>query len=478
MMRSSLQLQSGLALRSSWRPVSAWRAAPGVTLAVPASSPDGDQAGRAAAFTGVAVGGGTQDIPLSARMLGAFSIVAFLAVCGAFVTTLLMPEPSGGGLSAAAVAAYGFAAVVAVSALALGLVVARSVAGPVTEITAVMERLAGGDLDARLDMRTTADEIGRMTRAIATFRDQAIEHRKAGEQRERERAALNAEREQVRAAMADSLKSQVGDKVSSVLNEIDAMRALSERMQEAHRNAITQYQAVDASSLRNVEVTAEFAAAVDTLSECAKAIRESLEASVSTTQRAAERASQTERDLNALIGSAESITRVVELISSIAGQTKILALNAQVEAVRAGREGASFIVVAEEVKALSSQTFSAVEEVVSHVETVREQISGTAQSVRAILADVKAIDDSSKTISTKVEEQLAAMESVAQSAEDARAGSEAVRSAAGSLSRTGEATSAAVEKVDTGADQIGLAARQLQQELDRYLSEIRNQNAA
>jgi methyl-accepting chemotaxis protein len=478
MMQSSLRLQSARVLRSGLRPVSALRPAPGLTF--PQLVGDAPAAGQGAAsgFAPIEVGGGAQDIPLSARMLGAFSIVAFLAVCGAFITALIMPEAPGGGLSPAALSAYGFAGLVSISAIALGLLVARSVAGPVTEITAVMERLAAGDLEARLEMRQTADEIGRMTRAIAIFRDQAIEHRKASEARERERAAMAAEREKVRATMADSLKAQVGDKVSSVLGEIESMRALSERMQEAHRNAIAQYQAVDASSLRNVELTAEFASAVETLSQCARAIRESLDVSSATTQRAAERASQTESDLSQLIESAENITRVIELISSIAGQTKILALNAQVEAVRAGREGASFIVVAEEVKALSSQTFNAVEEVVSHVETVRQQIGETAESVRAILSDVKAIDDASHAISGQVEEQLSAMESVAKGAEDARAGSEAVRSAAGSLSETGAQTSAAVEKVDTGADQIGLAARQLQEELERYLNEIRNQDAA
>ena len=478
MLKSQLRLRSVWSLTSALRPVSALEPAAGVTTSS-ARGPARALEAEARGFTPIEVGGGTQDIPLSARMLGAFSVVAFLAVCGAFVTNLLIPAaPQSGAVTPAGLAAFAFAGVVAATAMALGVVVARSVAGPVTEITAVMERLAGGDLDARLEMRQSADEIGRMTRAIAMFRDQAIEHRKAAEQRERERAAIAAERGKVRAKMADSLKAQVGDKVSSVLTEIDAMRALSERMQDAHRSAIAQYEAVDSTSLRNVEVTAEFAAAVDTLSTCAKAIRESLDASSATTERAAQRASQAESDLNQLIESAENITRVIELISSIAGQTKILALNAQVEAVRAGREGASFIVVAEEVKALSSQTFNAVEEVVSHVETVREQIGETAQSVRDILSDVKAIDASSRAISTQVEEQLSAMDSVAKSAVDAREGSEAVRSAAGTLSETGAETSAAVEKVDHGADQIGSAARQLQDELERYLSEIRNQDAA
>jgi len=470
--RSGLVLQSGLEQRSGLRP------APGLNFS---SLQRGNRAGSetsGAAYIALEIGGGANDIPLAARMVGAFSVVAFLAVCAAFVTHLLTPPAADGGLTAASLAGFAFAAVVAATSIVLGVIVARSVARPVTQITSVMERLAGGDLDARLEMRATADEIGRMTRAISTFRDQAIEHRNAAEQRERERAEVTAERERVRTRMAEGLKAQIGEKVSSVLTEIESMRRLSSLMQEAHQLALGQYEAVDASSLRNVQVTAEFAGAVDTLSDCARAIRESLDASTRTTERAAQRASQAESDLGQLTRSAETITKIIELISSIAAQTKILALNAQVEAVRAGSAGTSFIVVAEEVKALSAQTFNAVEEVVAQVENVRSQIGGTVESVRSIITDVKAIDQSSRDISTRVEEQLAAMDSVSRSARDARQGSEAVRTAADTLSETGVQTSAAVEKVEHGAGQIGSAARQLEAEFERYLEEIRNQDAA
>jgi hypothetical protein len=70
------------------------------------------------------------------------------------------------------------------------------------------------------------------------------------------------------------------------------------------------------------------------------------------------------------------------------------------------------------------------------------------------------------------------MDSVSRSARDARQGSEAVRTAADTLSETGVQTSAAVEKVEHGAGQIGSAARQLEAEFERYLEEIRNQDAA
>ncbi|MEQ8406101.1 MAG: methyl-accepting chemotaxis protein [Oceanicaulis sp.] len=473
-----MSLRSGRTLQSAFAPVSALRPAPGLTFAGALQSPAPSDARAGDVIGPLEIGGGASDIPLAARMVGAFSIVAFLAVCAAFVTNLLMPVSDDGAMSPAALASLGFAGVVAVTALVLGVLVARSVAAPVTEITAVMERLAKGDLDARLDMNPSADEIGRMTRAIAIFRDQAIEHRKAAEARERERAALAEARERARAQMAAGLKTQVGEKVSSVLAEIDAMRRLSDLMQEAQRNAMAQYQAVDASTVRNVEVTSEFASAVDMLSGSARAIRETLQTSAATTERAAARASQAEADLQTLIAAAGDITRIIELISTIAGQTKILALNAQVEAVRAGRDGAAFVIVAEEVKALSAQTFDAVEEVVGQVETVRAQIDGTVENVRNILEDVKAIDRSSREISSRVEDQLGAMDTVARQAADARETSETVRSAADTLGRTGEETSAAVEKVDQGAGQIGSAARQLEAEFERYLSEIRNQDAA
>jgi methyl-accepting chemotaxis protein len=476
---SSLSLRSAMAPFSSLRPVSALRRAPGLSFSGAAiGAAPADTTANAHTAAPLVIDSGAADIPLTARMVGAFSIVAFLALCGAFVTNLLTPPPAQGGITAAALAGFGFAGVVAVSSLALGLLVARSVARPVMEITDVMERLAAGDLDAWLDRRASADEIGRMTRAIAIFRDQAIEHRKSAEQRERDRAQLEAEREQVRRQMAAGLKQQVGEQVSGVLGEIDAMRRLSQVMQDAHRQAMDQYAAVDASTRRNVEVTAEFAGAVERLSTSAHAIRETLDASSQTTERAAQRAGQAEADLRQLIESAADITRIIELISSIASQTKILPLNAQVEAVRAGREGASFIVVAEEVKALSAQTFSAVEEVVAQVDAVRGQIDGTVENVRCILSDVKAIDSASRDIAAQVEAQLSAMTTVSERAADARSSSETVRTAAETLSDSGAQTSAAVERVEAGAGQIGSAAQRLEAEFERYLNEIRSQDAA
>lgn len=487
-----LTARSALSPVSALRPVSAFVPAPGLRQA-----PGGyGQAPQAAGFgharptvraggaggaapQGVSADIGADNIPLTIRLTGAFVIVAFLTGAGAFVTTLQIDAMAAPGADMASTAdmarltALGLAGVTAAVSVGLGLFIARSIAAPVQQITQVMERLAGGDLDARLPARQGADEIGRMGRAIATFRDQAVDHRKSLEAREAERESATADRDALRQRLAEEVEAEIGARISAMTAELDGLRALSRDLLSQQEIAVNKAGVVDAAAEDGLKLARNFVEAVNQLTGSTSAISQRVEEAAQISTAAAGQAEEASEDIERLVEAAGDITRVIDLISEIAGQTKILALNAQVEAMRAGKAGASFIVVAQEVKSLSNQTSAAVQEVSAYIAAIRERTGGTAEKVRAIIENVSSMDGAAHAVSQAVEAQLQTARTIGTDADAARRSSETIRSASAALSQAATTSAGAAVKVDGGAEALGAESETLSTAFSDFLTRIR-----
>lgn len=491
---SGLRLSSGLRPVSRLRRVSAFVPAPGVTPppgerartvfdnGEPVSA-GADLAGaasaRAPAFGGVEVSDSMGEIPLGVRLMLAFLTIGFLAISGAFVANLQIGQIVGAGDAAEATAGraqlitFAMAGATALLAVVLGVLITRSIAGPVTEITEAMDRLSSGDTSAALPQRLGGDEIGRMTRAIAVFRDQALKVQALTAERERERLEEEAKREALRGQLAERLQAAVGEQVAQVKHEVAAMRDLSTRMVDSQTAAIERSGEMSEAAEDGLKLAMGFADAVERLSAATSSIQQRVEEGAQLSAEAAERAGETDADIAALVAAADDISRVTDLISEIAGQTKILALNAQVEAMRAGQAGASFIVVAEEVKTLSSRTSDAVAEVSRQVDQIRDRTGRTAGKVRAIIDSVGAIDGAVREISGAVAEQLTEARRIAEDAATSRERHERVGGAIQALREDAETTSEAARRVDAGAEAVRERVETLDGEFSGFLQQSR-----
>jgi len=156
----------------------------------------------------------------------------------------------------------------------------------------------------------------------------------------------------------------------------------------------------------------------------------------------------------------------------VAEQTNLLALNATIEAARAGEAGKGFAVVASEVKTLAAQTAKATEQIASQITGVQTSTETAVVSLKAIASKVSDINGLTGAIAAAVEEQQAATQEIASNV--TRAADESSRAAAnaGSVTEAAARTKTDAMTVSRASDQLGQVARNISEAVNGFLGSI------
>jgi len=169
------------------------------------------------------------------------------------------------------------------------------------------------------------------------------------------------------------------------------------------------------------------------------------------------------KSVDGLKASSAEIGNVVSLISAIAKQTNLLALNATIEAVRAGDAGRGFAVVASEVKALSSATQNATEEIGRKIDQLQRDAQESIAAVNRIMTAIAAIRPVFAAVASAVEQQIATtgelsrsaadssrfVASVAESATEIKVASARAEQSGGAIDRSGQDAANLAAKLQT-----------------------------
>ncbi|MFI5938349.1 methyl-accepting chemotaxis protein [Actinoplanes sp. NPDC051494] len=178
---------------------------------------------------------------------------------------------------------------------------------------------------------------------------------------------------------------------------------------------------------------------------------------------------QTTNETVAKLGtSSAEIGDVVKVITAIAEQTNLLALNATIEAARAGEAGKGFAVVASEVKDLAQETAKATEDISRRVETIQADTSSAVAAIGEISQIIQRINDYQVTIASAVEEQTATTQEMSRSIGEAAGGSSTIAANINGVAQSAELTSSTLVEADDAVGQLNRVADELRTVANRF----------
>jgi methyl-accepting chemotaxis protein len=187
---------------------------------------------------------------------------------------------------------------------------------------------------------------------------------------------------------------------------------------------------------------------------------------------AAADATATDADITALSKVTQRIGDVVKLIRDIAEQTNLLALNATIEAARAGEAGRGFAVVASEVKSLAVQTAKATGEITKEISSVQTSTGGAVTAIRAITQRMREINDHASEVVGAIGRQELATGQISQNIASAAEGSNAVVSALSDVAMGVTQTRSSAQTVLAASEKVENAAAKLRAEVEGFLRTV------
>lgn len=298
-----------------------------------------------------------------------------------------------------------------IAAIALSYLINRIIMAPIRGTVEVIESMAAGDLTKRIDVRSS-DEIGSMAGHMNDFIDSLQGIIRSFADNAVELASASAE--------LSNTSEQMAHGAEQVANQSTAVATAGEEM---------------TATSRDISLTCQLAADSSVAAmAAARSGSEVVGQTVTVMGKIAERVQMTAKTIDGLGTRSDQIGAIIGTIEDIADQTNLLALNAAIEAARAGEQGRGFAVVADEVRALAERTTRATREIgdmIKSIQTetrsavgemevgVREVQQGTGEASRSgdaiaqILDQIEAVNMQVNQIATAAEEQTATTSEIA-----------------------------------------------------------------
>ncbi|WP_319529711.1 methyl-accepting chemotaxis protein [uncultured Cohaesibacter sp.] len=367
--------------------------------------------------------------------------------------------------------------IIAIAALLAGLlfayIIARGITGPVNALTASMKRLAKDDLEAEVPGKTRRDEIGEMAAAVEVFKQNIIKGKRLEAQQAEMKKQAEEDKRKLMMQMADEFERQVGSIVQAVSSNSVELNASARSMTDVSKLTLEQATQAASSSQQTTSSVQTIATATEEMTSTIAEIAQQVAIASRSAGEAVAKVTSTSQQMSVLSETAQSIGKVVEMISTIAEQTNLLALNATIESARAGEAGKGFAVVAGEVKALAGQTAKATEEISKQIAEVQNATNQSTASMEDVSHVIQHLNEISTAIAAAMEEQNAAINEISGNIHQAAKGTELVNENIYAVNKASQEAGSASSQVLASSEELAEQSELLKAEVDKFIDQVR-----
>ena len=376
--------------------------------------------------------------------------------------------------------------ILSISAILFGLaaafVITRGITGPATRMAQVAEAVSLGDINQHVELRSR-DEMGTLADAFRRLIDYMKELAGAAEAIAENDLRVKVEPKSPKDVLGKSFQTMTGnltimvrqlsDNATQLVSAATEVASSSEQMSRGSKDQTSQMTQI-ATAIE--EMTATIIESSKNAGEASDGARNASETAgtggqvvgdtIQGMQRIASVVRESAESIGKLAKSADQIGEIISVIDDIADQTNLLALNAAIEAARAGEQGRGFAVVADEVRKLAERTGKATGEITGMIKGIQDETSDAVRSMETGIQEVDKGRELADQAGNSLTEIVAMSQRVMDMIQQIATATEEQSTAAEQISRNVESVSSIVRETAGGAQQSAAAAEELNRQAE------------